>query len=66
MKNKYFRMAPKKPFEIPQPEKIPDLEPIIDPKPPKIYPEENPIQEPKEIPIEEEPNELPIPSEFNY
>jgi len=50
------------PFEIPQPGKIPEMEPYADPEEP-LAPEENPDQIPDLDPDEKPPYEIPPPGE---
>jgi hypothetical protein len=52
------------PISIPQPGKLPELEPINEPSNPQKFPEENPQQQPLILPIESPPYLLPKPEEF--
>ncbi len=52
------------PITIPQPGKLPEIEPIIEPISPKIFPEETPIEMPPIVPNEPPPYIVPKPEEF--
>jgi hypothetical protein len=54
----------KEPLTIPHPEKMTELEPILDPKTPVWYPDENPIEKPKEKPVQDPPYQIPQPNEL--
>jgi len=56
------KIQPAKPFEIPSPEKHPEIEPPADPEEP-IIPEEDPDIIPDENPFETPPYEIPPPAE---
>jgi hypothetical protein len=46
-RQRIIKSQTKEPITIPQPEKLPEFEPIIDPNSPKIYPDENPVGNPQ-------------------
>ena len=54
----------KEPLTIPHPEKLPELEPIFDPKTSVLYPDENPIEKPMQEPVQYPPYQIPQPSEL--
>lgn len=54
----------KEPIGIPQPTKLPEIEPLHDPATLQIYPDESPIEKPQQEPTEPPPYQLPKPSEF--
>jgi hypothetical protein len=56
------KIQPSKPFEIPTPVKMPDIEPPDDPEQPFI-PVEDPDSIPDEDPFETPPYEIPPPAE---
>ena len=56
------KIHPSKPFEIPTPVKMPDIEPPDDPEQPFI-PLEDPDSIPDEDPFETPPYEIPPPAE---
>lgn len=56
------KIQPAKPFEIPPPEKNPEINLPVDPEEP-IIPEEDPDIIPDENPFETPPYEIPPPAE---
>jgi hypothetical protein len=54
----------KEPVTIPQLDKLPEFEPIIDPSAPALYPDENPLEKPHEEPVKTLPYQIPKPNEF--
>ena len=56
------KIKPDKPFEIPSPQKHPEINPVIDPEEP-IVPMEDPDIIPDEDPFETPPYEIPPPGE---
>jgi hypothetical protein len=58
------RSQPNEPLTIPQPGKMPEIEPFHDPTLPKVYPDENPIEKPQHQPTETPPYQVPKPNEF--
>ena len=56
------KIKPDKPFEIPSPQKHPEINPVIDPEEP-IAPIEDPDVIPDEDPFETPPYEIPPPGE---
>jgi hypothetical protein len=54
----------KEPLTIPHPEKLPELEPILDPETPVLYPDENPLEKPEEESVQDPPYQFPKPSEL--
>ena len=64
-RQRIIKSQTKEPITIPQPEKTPDFEPIIDPNSPKICPDENPVGNPLKESTETPPYRLPKPSEFS-
>ena len=64
-RQRIIKSQTKEPITIPQPEKLPEFEPIIDPNSPKIYPDENPVVNPKKESTETSPYRLPKTSEFS-
>ena len=50
---------------IPQLEKLPEFDPIIDPNRPKIYPNESSVGNPQKESTETQSYGLPKPSEFS-
>jgi hypothetical protein len=57
------RKNPGNPFEFPNPNKEPEINPIPVPEEPKIVPEEDPDAIPDEEPDETPPYEVPPPGE---
>ena len=56
------KIKPDKPFEIPSPQKQPEINPVVDPEEP-IVPIEDPDIIPDEDPFETPPYEIPPPGE---
>jgi hypothetical protein len=64
MENSTINYQLPEPISIPQPGKLPEIQPIHDPNAPKTYPEENPIEKPPIQPNEKPPFIVPKPPEF--